>query len=306
MHSSLQTIAAHEKSILGLAVTADSNTLVSASREGTLKWWDLDHLKQLHVVTAHTGGAFTTTVTPDGRMIGSGGADGTAKVWEIETGRLIKTFPTGEPLVISIGITPSGRKMITAGYQGALEIWDLLTGNRLIGAKVDMPNPGQWPPPALMQVKAVNDRVAITAVWTGQMMEWDLTTGVRTRTFGEQFGHVAAIAVDEDRNLIVSTASELDEPPSLNIWDLRTLKRMKRVSVAHEDRLTCVSLAPNNAWAATGASDSKVKIWDLESETCLNTLDHSEPISSVLFSPDGQKLVTGGARGTLSVWTLAL
>lgn len=306
MHSSLQTIAAHEKSILGLAITPDSSTLVSASREGAIKWWDLDQLKQLHAVTAHTGGAFTTTVTPDGRAIASGGADGTAKVWDIATGELLKTFQTSERLIISIGISPSNRKMVTAGYQGALEIWDLLTGNRLIGTTVDMPNPGQWPPPALMQVKVVNDRVAMTAVWTGQMMEWDLTTGIRTRTFGEPFGHVAALAVAEDRHVIVSTAAELDEPPSLNIWDLRTLKRMRRISVAHEDRLTCASLAPNNAWAATGASDSKVKIWDLESETCLDTLDHSEPVSSVLFSPDGQKLITGGARGTLSVWPLAL
>ena len=44
---------------------------------------------------------------------------------------------------------------------------------------------------------------------------------------------------------------------------------------------------------ASASWDGTVRIWDLESRSCLHTLEFTEPVSAVAFTPDGERLVVG-------------
>ena len=55
-----------------------------------------------------------------------------------------------------------------------------------------------------------------------------------------------------------------------------------------------VSFSPDGTKVASGSRDKTVKLWDVTSGECLQTLEgHSSSVNSVSFSPDGTKVASG-------------
>ena len=52
-----------------------------------------------------------------------------------------------------------------------------------------------------------------------------------------------------------------------------------------------------------GLDDKTVKLWDVTSGECLQTLEgHSDHVVSVSFSPDGTKVASGSDDKTIKIW----
>lgn len=65
---------------------------------------------------------------------------------------------------------------------------------------------------------------------------------------------------------------------------------------AHSSVCTQLAITDNDSQIlASGASDGKVKIWDLRMKTCINTLkSHSDCIKAISISNDNAYIATGG------------
>ena len=54
---------------------------------------------------------------------------------------------------------------------------------------------------------------------------------------------------------------------------------------------------------ASGGADTTIRLWDAHTGTEMQTLTgHTSNVTSVVFSPDGQKLASGGADTTIRLW----
>ena len=60
-------------------VTPDGRRVVSASWDNTLKVWDLESGRELHILRGHLSSVSAVVVTPDGRRAVSASADGTLR-----------------------------------------------------------------------------------------------------------------------------------------------------------------------------------------------------------------------------------
>ena len=53
----------------------------------------------------------------------------------------------------------------------------------------------------------------------------------------------------------------------------------------------------------SASDDRTLKIWQLDTGECLKVLKgHSDRVRSVVFTPDGSKLISGSSDGTIRIW----
>jgi WD40 repeat protein len=78
--------------VFAVAITQDGNRAVSASRDRTLKVWDLETGSVLRTLEGHSDSVSGVAVTPDGKRAASTSDEKTVKLWDLETGITLATF----------------------------------------------------------------------------------------------------------------------------------------------------------------------------------------------------------------------
>jgi len=68
-------------SIWRVAISPDSQTLVSGDEDGIIKFWELPSGKELRTLTSHTDFVYDIAVSPTGKILASGSRDNTIKLW---------------------------------------------------------------------------------------------------------------------------------------------------------------------------------------------------------------------------------
>ena len=77
----------HDGTVLCVAFSPDGTTLASASRDKTIKLWDVKTAKEEATLKGHTSMVYSGAYSPDGKTLASGGWDGAVVLWEVGTGR---------------------------------------------------------------------------------------------------------------------------------------------------------------------------------------------------------------------------
>lgn len=67
-----------------------------------------------------------------------------------------------------------------------------------------------------------------------------------------------------------------------------------------------VAAHPGGGHFATSSSDARVRLWDLSTRTCLQTLgEHTDQVWGLAFSSDGTRLASAGDDKLLTIYSVA-
>ena len=111
-----------------VAVTPDGSRVVSASRGGSLKLWEMAFGRVLIGFVGHGAPIYAVAVTPDGLRALSASSDRTLKLWHLATGELLRTFTGHRKAVSAVAVTQDGRHVLSASLDRTLRLWNLGDG----------------------------------------------------------------------------------------------------------------------------------------------------------------------------------
>src|SRR5580704_4149685 len=184
----------HHKPVMSIAFGPDSQWLVSASQDTTLKLWDLKTGRELRAFAGHPGMVEKTAVTPDGKTLISAATDGAVKSWDIETGRELSSLGGRTP-VWALALSLDGRTIAAGSKDGLIRVWPISTTRKM---------------------KTLHESVEVTGLAFGSNAEWlaasvgknvdiwKISSGEKIQTITGHQNVVLAVATSRDGRWLAS------------------------------------------------------------------------------------------------------
>jgi WD40 repeat protein len=300
-------LVGHNDVIDSVAITSDGHWIVTASKDHTVRVWDLtaeNPAANSRILFGDSTGVSAAAVSADSRWIAAADSSG-IRIWD-----LTATNRAAEPrilygdqgtLALKLVITNDGRRIVGADLDGSARLWDIaeplarpriLTGHR---------------GPITCAAVSSDDHWLVTGSNDATLRVWDLTSidpGVEPRVLTGHTESITSIAISPDNRWLVTGS----EDQSARVWDLvgGDSGAMPRVLAGHQRSIGCVGISPNGRWIVTGAENTRV--WDLTAEdptvdpSVLN--EHRSAVRSIAFSHDSRTLVTASWDKTAMVWDI--
>jgi len=294
------SLEGHTGWITDCAVSPDGSFVVSASRDGTLKIWDLTVAEETVPFPGHQGIVNACAMSPiikvrdkggvegaDALLV-SGGSDGTLSLRLASTGELVKTWQAHDDPVRSCAISADGSWIMSAD-DNLLNFWDL-TAEKLSTWEV-------FAGGVFVRGCALStDGSFIVSASDETVQVWDTATGGELASLKGHTRPVNACAVSPDGSFVVSASDD----GTLKLWDPRGGELLRTLE-GHSWGVDGCAVAPDASFLVSASKDGSLKLWDPATGEELRTLKGHDFVTACAVSPDGQYVVSAADDG-LKVW----
>jgi WD40 repeat protein len=192
--------------------------------------------------------------------------------------------------VTGVGFSYDNKYVLTSGKNGYVAFWLNGSSDKVFDLELQEPVYSLATNPANPLIAAgLKDKTSI----------WDSTTKKIISDL-PQAGNIVAIAFSNDAQWLATGSSE----GTIAIWQFDGASFQRAGDdLRANGTLNGLAFSPNGAWLAGGSTTGFAHIWnraDLQEHTRIR---HSDPVTSVVFSPDGAQLITV-SRKNMQVWDL--
>ncbi|MEA5515299.1 serine/threonine-protein kinase [Nodularia sp. UHCC 0506] len=285
-----KVLPGHEHLVLSVAISPDSQILVS-SGDRNIKVWNLVTGKEIAILKSHFQRVNVVAISPDGRTVVSGSDDKTIKIWDLPTGELIRTLRGHSDSIQAIAISPDGKTLVSGSDDHTIRLWNLATGR----LRRTLRGHTSW----VRSLAISPDGVTLASGSFDKTIKiWDLNNAVFLRTLGEDTETVTDVAFSADGLTLASASRDR----TIKLWNLAT-KQKTQTLAENAETVTSIAFSPDNTTLVSGGRDRTIKLWNLATGKEMRTLlGHADTVTSVAISPDGQTLVSGSEDNTIMIW----
>jgi WD40 repeat protein len=328
------TFSGHSSYVSAMALVPGEQQIISASRDWTLRLWDIGSGECLRILEGHKDWVRGVVITANSHHAISVSDDRTIKQWDLDTGRFQNILEEYSGYVTAIATMPDGNRVVIALDNHEVGMWEV--NRQQYNTVLQIPDGGITaitPMPSQDHIIFVLDNCtfqlwdlnsqecqriysghdasittvastpdgkrAISASYDSTLKVWNLANGKVEHTLQGHFQSVCSVLITPDGKRAVSGSRDR----TLKEWDLNTGQCLSTF-LAHHDWINCVALIPDSRKVISASDDGTLKVWDLESKQQLPLPDHKGTINDLALTLDGNQLISASRDRTLKIWSM--
>jgi WD40 repeat protein len=276
------------------AIAPDGKTVALGHEDGTVRLYDPTSGKELRVVGRHPGIVWGVEFSPDGKTLAScARRHGVVRLWDVATGKMVRSYPGHGGGVSGVLFTRDGKQLVAAGgsFDPRIIVYDTATAKelrRLEGHTNFVESIALAP----------DDKALASAAWDKTVRLWDLATGKERRHWAgaDSSGHRVGFSPDGSRLLAA------DEAGNPCCYDVATGKA--RGGVTGVSGWLGRSADGRTLACRTAGSGHGIALVEVATGQERRRFGGDPAYSWATFSPDGRRLLTDQADGTVLLWDL--
>lgn len=270
-----------------------SGSIVTASRDRTIKFWHPQTGAELKTVSVVGEPPASLWISPDERLlaIAASQVGVPIKLLDVESGKFIGNLPGHEGAVTALAFSPDGKHIVTTDQKGSVRLWGAEDFKAVAGHKIpvhsaaaiyfdDESRPGLFLAGMDRTAKRVYplDRAPLTF----EKVHKDAITAVRVSPAGTR-----VLTCGRDKQVVA--------------WDgdgtvVASLQ-------AHQEQVTEVALNPVRNQVASYDPKGGIKIWDFKNRMVIRTFSSPDgEINCLSFTSDGDRILAGGRDMVVKIW----
>jgi serine/threonine-protein kinase len=127
----------HFGAITSALFTRDGSRIISTSRDGTVRLWNVRGGGELHCFPSQNEPVHSVALSPDGLHMLTGGADKVVRYWGIVSGEELSRGVGHGSAIKGVAFMPDSRQALSADDR-TLRLWDLESGRELFCSPEDL------------------------------------------------------------------------------------------------------------------------------------------------------------------------
>ena len=201
--------------------------------------------------------------------------------------------------VTSIAISPDGNTLVSGAKDKTVKIWRISDMKLL---KTLSSEPGR-----VTAVAAGPDGKSVVAGADDKTIRiWELPSGKILNTITASFSSIMMVAISPDGKRLIAGSRYTPlirltkNKFPIQLWDLPEGKFLKDFT---ETSCSSLAMSMDGKVLALGCSEHAVRLWSLEEDKLLNTLDSGPgTVTAVAISSDGKCVIAGTSRHKIMLW----
>ena len=331
----------HTHWVKAVSFFENDTTLASVAFNGVITFWDLKTSAKTGVQTVGPRNfLLASAFSPDGTKLVSTGAKSATSV-NIGAGKVLTTWEpdhlvrltdvrTGRELAtqtktvggineeIGMAFSPDGKRVAFHG-SGRIHVWQTETRNVLTIPLVEQNNNDamvdQYIRALLLNEVTVlmfspDGKKLVSGTMGGKVQMWDAETGAELAPFfagqeaNDQEGHGGLNVRYEDPIIALAFSSNgrllaVGSQQKIRLLGNSKQPRLKDVPYGTQS----LAFSPDDTVLVAGLINAGIELWDLTTGEKITTLNgHTQPVETLVFSPDAKTLVSTGQDGTILLW----
>jgi RNA polymerase sigma factor (sigma-70 family) len=128
----LRTLTGHKEGLSFLTYFPDGATLVSSSRDNTIRLWDVHTGKLLRTFTENLTKKPSISLSTDGDTLAVATDESVIRLWDTRTSKVTTPLIGHAHSVTSVAFSPNRSVLASAGRDAKIRLWNVATGERLL------------------------------------------------------------------------------------------------------------------------------------------------------------------------------